>query len=74
MSLDESFLEKLRQLPPEKQKEVVDFVDRLHKADAKRVPRRSPEGLWSDLGSHITEKDIAEIRAEIGSNFPRADI
>ena len=29
LSLDESFLEKLRSLPPDKQREAIDFVDIL---------------------------------------------
>jgi hypothetical protein len=75
MSLDESFLEKLHQLPPDKQREVLDFVEFLQKKTAAQVvPRRSVEGLWADLGSHITEEDIAEARAEMWRNFPREDI
>jgi hypothetical protein len=66
MSFDESFLEKLRGLPPDKQREVLDFVEFLQKKWAAQVvPRRSVEGLWADLGSHITDEEIAEVRAEM---------
>lgn len=66
MSIDESFLEKLRQLPPDKQLEVLDFVEFLQKKHATQItPRRSVKGLWADLGCHITEEDIAEARAEM---------
>jgi hypothetical protein len=34
MSLEGSFLEKLRQLPPDKQREVLDFVEFLQKKNA----------------------------------------
>jgi hypothetical protein len=75
MGLDESFLEKLHQLPPDKQREVLDFVEFLQKKSAAQVvPRRSVEGLWADLGYHITEEDIADARAEMWRNFPREDI
>jgi hypothetical protein len=75
MSLDESFLQKLRQLPPDKQREAIDFVEFLHKkAGSVGTPRRSVKGLWADLGFDVTEKDIAEARAECWGNFPREDI
>lgn len=75
MSLDDSLLEKLHQLPPDQQREVLDFIEFLQKKNSTQVTsRRSVKGLWADLGSHITEKDIAEARAEMWRNFPREDI
>ena len=75
MNLDESFLKKLHQLPPDKQREAIDFVEFLHKkAATPNGPRRSVKGLWADLGFNITEQDIAEARAECWSDFPREDI
>jgi uncharacterized protein (DUF2267 family) len=75
MSLEESFLEKLRQLPPDRQREVLDFVEFLQNKTGDPVtPRRSVKGLWADLESHITEEDIAEVRAEMWRNFPREGI
>lgn len=29
------------------------------------TPRKSVKGLWKEFGSHITEEDIAEVRAEM---------
>jgi hypothetical protein len=74
MSLDNSFLEKLRQLPPDKQREAVDFVEYLHKKSAAKGPRRSLKGLWADLGIDITEDDIAQARKEMWGNFPREGV
>lgn len=72
MSLDDYFLQKLRQLPPDKQREVIDFVEFLHKKTASsKTPRRSVKGLWADLGLDVTEQDIAEARMECWSSFPR---
>jgi len=57
--------EKFRDLPPEKQKEVLDFVDFLKEKNLTKKPRRSLLGLWADLNVHITEEDIAEARREM---------
>jgi len=71
MTIEEQVLEKLRDLPPEKQKEVLEFVDSLKGKDVSKKPRRSLCGLWADLNIHITEEDIAEARREMWGNFPR---
>lgn len=73
MSLDESFLEKLRALSPDRQREVIDFVEFLHKKTSSREPRKSLAGLWADLNIDITDEDIADARRECWSNFPRED-
>lgn len=69
MSLDESFLEKLRQLPPDKQREAIDFVECLHKKSSTTGAKRSLKGLWNDLGVDITEEDLAQSRKEMWGNF-----
>jgi uncharacterized protein DUF2281 len=71
MTVEEQVLEKLRELPPERQKEVLEFVDSLTEKDGATKPLRSLEGLWADLDIHITEEDIAEARREMWGNFPR---
>jgi Protein of unknown function (DUF2281) len=71
MTIEEQVLEKLRDLPPEKQKEVLDFVDFLKEKNGTKKPLRSLLGLWADLDIHITEEDIAEARREMWGNFPR---
>lgn len=72
MTLEEQVLEKLRDLPPEKQQEVLDFVEFLEeKNGGQKKPRPSLLGLWSDLNIHITEGDIAEARREMWGDFPR---
>lgn len=70
VTIEQQVLEKLRELPPEKQKEVLDFVDFLKEKNGARTPRRSLLGLWSNLNTHITEEDIAEARREMWGNFP----
>jgi hypothetical protein len=71
MTIEQKLLEKLRDLPPERQKEVLDFVDSLVKKNGSEKPRHSLRGLWADLNIHITEEDIAEARREMWGNFPR---
>ncbi|HOS95977.1 MAG TPA: DUF2281 domain-containing protein, partial [Armatimonadota bacterium] len=65
MTLVEALLERLRTLPPEKQREVLDFAEFLAQQSTPRRPKRSLEGLCADLDIHITEEDIAEARREM---------
>lgn len=71
MTIEEMVMEKLWDLPAEKKKDVLAFVESLKKKDAPRQPLRSLRGLWADLGIEITEEDIAEARREMWGNFPR---
>jgi hypothetical protein len=71
MTIEEQALEKLRDLSPEEQKEVLDFVDFLKKKNGAPRKLRSLEGLLEDLNVDITEEDIAEARREMWGNFPR---
>jgi hypothetical protein len=71
MTIEEMVLEKLRGLPPEKQKEVLKFVESLKPGEGAKKPLRSLEGIWEDLDIDITEEDIAEARREMWGNFPR---
>jgi len=71
MTFEEKLLGKVRQLSPEKQKEVLEFVDAMKLQEGGKKPLRSLEGLWADLDIHITEEDIAEARREMWGSFPR---
>ena len=71
MTIEQQLIEKLRNLPPEKQEEVLKFVNSLISARNSKPPRHSLLGLWADLNIHITEEDIAEARREMWGNFPR---
>lgn len=70
MTFEETVLEKLRGLPPQKKK-ILEFVDSLESDGGTKKPLRSLEGLWADLGIRITGEDIAEARREMWGNFPR---
>jgi hypothetical protein len=71
MTIEQQVLEKLRDLPPEKQKEVLNFVAQLKEQAGSKAPRRSLLGLWADLNTNITKEDIAQARREMWGNFPR---
>ena len=73
MSIEQAILENLRVLPPEKQQEVLDFVEFIKSKSRSKVARRSIKGLCADLEVHITEEDIAQVRREMWGNFPRED-
>ena len=72
MTIEQEVVEKRRDLPPEKQQEVLDFVDFLkEKNGGAKKPRRSLRGLWADLNIQVTEEDITQARREMWGNFPR---
>jgi hypothetical protein len=74
MSIDPSILDKVRMLPPEKQQEVVDFIEFLSRQRGTTVGKARLRGLCSDLGIQITERDIDEARHEAWGRFPREDM
>lgn len=69
MTIEEKVVETLRELPPEKQQEVLEFVASLKTSTV--TPLRSLQGLRADLDIDITEEDISEARREMWGNFPR---
>jgi hypothetical protein len=71
MTIEEQVLEKLRELPPERQEKVLQFVDSLRDKNLAKKPLRSLRGLWKTLKIDITEEDIAQARRELWGNFPR---
>jgi Protein of unknown function (DUF2281) len=71
VNIEQSIIENLRQLPLEKQQEVLDFSEFLRQKTTPKQSRRSIKGLCADLNIHTTEEDIAEARREMWGNFPR---
>ncbi len=72
MTTWELIAQKAKDLPPEKQIEVLDFVEFIHAREGHKRPRRSLAGLWQ--GFDISTEDIEEARREMWGNFPREDI
>jgi hypothetical protein len=73
MSITRAVLENLRDLPVEKQRQVLDFVVALRRETPPAHPRRMVRGLWADLVAQVTEQDIAQARQEMWQGFPRED-
>jgi len=69
--LEQTLLDHLRQLPPERQQEVLDFAEFLRQKTTAPQPRRSLRGLCADLNLDLTDTDIADARREMWGNFPR---
>jgi Protein of unknown function (DUF2281) len=74
MNLEQAVLDKLRELPPNQQQEVLDFAEFLQQKNILKQPLKSVKGMWANLDMDITEEDIAQARKEMWVNFPRGDI
>jgi hypothetical protein len=70
-SIENAVLAKLRELPAEKQQEVLDFASFPETKALPRAKLRSARGLWKNLGFTVSDEDIAEARKEMWDNFPR---
>ncbi|MGD0824415.1 MAG: hypothetical protein ABR908_07515 [Terriglobales bacterium] len=70
MTVEQQVLERLRELPLQKQQEVLAYISRLQEK-ARPGPRRSLAGLWVDLSVNVNEEDISQARQEMWGNFPR---
>ena len=71
MKIEEAILEKLRQLPQDKQQEMLDFAEYLAQKTSKKMPRKSSAGALAHLNISISKEEIDEARREMWANFPR---
>ena len=71
MSTEQAIINKVRQLPADKQQEVLDFVEFLYQKNISKPPRQNLLGLWANENIDVSEADIAEVRREMWKNFPR---
>ena len=74
MTTWELIAEKAKDLPLDKQQELLDFAEFLHARSETKHPLHSIAGLCEDLGIDISAEDIDEARREMWGNFPREDI
>jgi phage-related protein len=68
--MQQTILEKLQKLPPEKQGEVLEFIESLQQETEAKSHHPTLRGIWAEV-EEITEEDIAEVRREMWRNFPR---
>ncbi len=66
----EQLVEKLRGLPAEKQREVLELIESLVESVRADTPLRSLEGLWAGRGIDLTREDIDEARREAFLEVP----
>ncbi len=74
MTTAEIIAAKAKALPPEAQREILDFVEFLQDRERRRTSHRSLCGAWSDLGVDVSGEEIDEARREAWGDFPRRDI
>ena len=72
MTMWEMIAERARELPVEKQREVLDFVEFLRVHEAPRRPLRDVAGLFK--GFDVSAEDIGEARRDMWGAFPREDV
>jgi hypothetical protein len=66
MSIAEAIVEKLKTLPPDKQREVLDFATFLGERLPQRPPCRNVKGLLSkSISSAPSEQDMVGARQEM---------
>ncbi len=71
----EEVLNLAKQLSPLDRIRLIEQITPQLKRDfvvAPSQPRKSLRGIWK--GIDISEADLAEVKAEMSSNFPREDI
>lgn len=75
VTLEQRLLDKLRHLPDDKQRELLDFAEFLDQRSAKRKPGKSLRGLWTDLQvEDLSEEQLRELRRQMWAKFPRDDV
>ena len=71
MSIPDMIAERAKELPAEKQQELLDFADFLARRSSARAPLADVRGLWKHQGFDISAEQIDDARREMWGNFPR---
>ncbi|MFB2880258.1 DUF2281 domain-containing protein [Floridanema aerugineum] len=74
MTLEQCLLTKLKQLPADKQQELLDFAEFLSHKTSSQPPLKTIRGLCADLKVDITAEEIQQARQEMWANFPREEL
>ena len=74
MTTVEILVAKAKALPPEGQREVLDFVEFLETRLGRGTPHKSLSGALADLGVDLSAEDIDQARREAWADFPRRDL
>ena len=71
MTVAETLAHKVRQLPVDRQLQVLEYVEFLEQKHGQRGPRRDPEGLLAEQPSNLNLGDFTAARREAWRGFPR---
>ncbi len=74
ITLEQSILQVVRELSPEKQREILEHAEKLRLQSKPSTPRRSGKGLWAALNITLSAKEIEDNQREMWNEFPRGDI
>jgi len=74
MTTMEILVAKAKALPPEGQREVLDFVEFLETRLGRGTPHKSLSGALADLGVDLSAEDIDQARREAWAEFPHRDL
>jgi hypothetical protein len=70
MSVAEILIEKVRVLTPEKQREVLEYIERISTSPTRTAPRVDPEGALADQPSALEFRDFEQARRELWADTP----
>lgn len=70
---ESSLLEQVRSLPPEQQREVLDFAEFLARRAEKTPKGKDLYGSLAHMNIRVSEEDLADARREMLGGFPRTE-
>lgn len=73
MEIEAAIAEKLKKLPLETQREVLQFAEWLTEARSPKPPLTDPAGLWEEFDIDNSAEDIAELRREMSKNAGKTE-
>ncbi|MEH1767894.1 DUF2281 domain-containing protein [Nostoc sp.] len=62
MNIEQAVLEKLRQLPIDRQQELLNFAEFLYQKNTPKTPLHSVKGLCADLASEFRIQNTLPIK------------
>ena len=71
MSIVEAITQKVQNLPVDRQREVLDFVEILGRTPNTSTTRHDPEGMLASQLSGLTMDEVKNARREMWASFPR---
>jgi hypothetical protein len=71
VTLEQTVLDAVRTLSPEKREELRKFVDILRSDQGARSPLADGYGMLAHLGFRLSAEDIDDARREMWQQFPR---